>query len=386
MEQENKKNFYEKYYKLFLVLPLAFFLFSFLYMANFYSDNGDFIKKDISLTGGTSVTLIGNFDASTLKADLSSKLEDLNTREVYDLVTNEKKAVILETASDSDQTKAILEQYLGYELNSENSSFEFTGSSLSESFYHQLLIAVWIAFILMGLVVFLIFGEKKLIKLYASVLSLLGVKLAYSSISIIYVLSIFLIFVLIAMIFYFSVKQKKSYLLPVAILVFSAIMIFFPSISSYAPYLFLAGISVILGVIYFIFSIPSFAVIISAFADILMTLVLVDILGMRISGAGIVAFLMLIGYSVDTDILLTTRILKRTEDTINKRLFSAFKTGITMTLTSLFAVGAALIIVRSFSEVLGQIFSIIFIGLCFDIFNTWITNASIIKWYAERKK
>ena len=384
--EENKKNLYERYYKLFLVIPLVLLIFSFLYMVNFYSNNSDFIKKDVSLTGGTVVTLVGDIDSSKFKEDLSSKLEGLNIREVYDLVTKERKAVILETASDSAQTKKILEEYLGYELNSENSSFEFTGSTLSESFYNQLLIAVWVAFILMGLVVFLIFGENKLIKLYASIISLLCVKIAYSGIVVIHLLTIFLVFILILMLFYFSIKQKKGYILPLIVLALSVLMVAFPLIYSSFPYLFLAGISVILGIIYFIFSIPSFAVILSAFADILMTLVFVNMLGMKISGAGIVAFLMLIGYSVDTDILLTTRLLKRSEGTLNERLFGAFKTGITMTLTSLFAVGAALIIVKSFSIVLSQIFTILLIGLCFDIFNTWITNASIIKWYAERRK
>jgi preprotein translocase subunit SecF len=132
--------------------------------------------------------------------------------------------------------------------------------------------------------------------------------------------------------------------------------------------------------------VPSTAVIISAFADILMTLVFVNILGMKISSAGIVAFLMLIGYSVDTDILLTTRLLKRREGSINHRIFGAFKTGITMTLTSLLAVTFAWIVVRSFSVVLSQIFLILIIGLGFDILNTWITNVSILKWYAKEKK
>jgi len=116
-----------------------------------------------------------------------------------------------------------------------------------------------------------------------------------------------------------------------------------------------------------------------------MTLVLVNLLGIQMSSAGIIAFLMLIGYSVDTDILLTTRILKRDEGSLNQRIFKAFKTGITMTLTSLLAIASALIVVKSFSVVLSQIFTILIIGLGFDILNTWITNVSILKWYVEKK-
>ena len=132
--------------------------------------------------------------------------------------------------------------------------------------------------------------------------------------------------------------------------------------------------------------IPSGAVILSAFADIIMTVVVVDMLGIQLSIAGVIAFLMLIGYSVDTDILLTSRVLKKKENSINERVYSAFKTGMTMTLTSLSAVFITLFIVKNSSEVLSQIFTILTIGLCFDMFNTWFTNASIIKWYAEKEE
>ena len=107
---------------------------------------------------------------------------------------------------------------------------------------------------------------------------------------------------------------------------------------------------------------------------------------MKISAAGIVAFLMLVGYSVDTDILLTTRVLRRRKESVNRAIFGAFKTGSTMTLTSMIAVAIALIIVYNFGTILNQIFIILVLGLAFDLFNTWITNASIIKWYVERKE
>ena len=132
--------------------------------------------------------------------------------------------------------------------------------------------------------------------------------------------------------------------------------------------------------------IPSIAVILSAFADIVFTIVVINLLGINLSIGGIVALLMLIGYSVDTDILLTTRILKKKEGSLNERMFGAFKTGLTMTLTSIAAISIALVIIYSFSETLRQIFTILLIGLGFDIFNTWITNASILRWYAEVKK
>src|SRR3989344_3222257 len=58
---------------------------------------------------------------------------------------------------------------------------------------------------------------------------------------------------------------------------------------------------------------PSLAVISATLIDILATLALLNILGVKISAAGIVAFLLIIGYSIDNNILLTTAMIKRRE-------------------------------------------------------------------------
>ena len=55
--------------------------------------------------------------------------------------------------------------------------------------------------------------------------------------------------------------------------------------------------------------IPSAAVLLSAFLDIIFPLAIIELLGIKINAAGIAAFLLVIGYSVDTDILLTTKML-----------------------------------------------------------------------------
>ncbi|PJE81427.1 hypothetical protein COU58_02410 [Candidatus Pacearchaeota archaeon CG10_big_fil_rev_8_21_14_0_10_32_42] len=289
-----RKNWHDKNYKLMLLIPLILIVGSLVYLGVNYSQTGELFKRDISLTGGTSITIYDeNISTTDLENALISELPDLSVKRLYELGTNEQKAVVVETTLEPESAKSILENYLGYELTEgENSDVAFTGSVLSESFYSQLLIAILIAFVFMAIVVFVIFRSI----------------------------------------------------------------------------------------------IPSAAVIFSAFANILMTLMFVDIIGMKLSTAGIVSFLMIIGYSIDTDILLTNRILKRREGSLNEKIFGAFKTGITMTLTSFFAILGALIFVQSFSIVLTQIFTILVIGLGFDIINTWITNVSVLKWYVERKE
>ncbi|MBI2522919.1 protein translocase subunit SecF [Candidatus Woesearchaeota archaeon] len=135
--------------------------------------------------------------------------------------------------------------------------------------------------------------------------------------------------------------------------------------------------------LYFRTFVPSAAVILAAFSNMAVTLAVVNILGVKISAAGIAAVLMLIGYSVDTDILLSTRVLKRKEGTEMERVYGAIRTGIMMTSTTLAAVTIGLIFTQS--EVIRQIMIILFIGLLTDLINTWIQNVGILRLYLEKK-
>jgi preprotein translocase subunit SecF len=130
--------------------------------------------------------------------------------------------------------------------------------------------------------------------------------------------------------------------------------------------------------------VPSFAAVFSVFSDITITIATLNVLDIKVSTAGIAALLMLIGYSVDTDILLSTRVLKRTEGSLFDRILSSIKTGMTMVGTTLAAVIIAIIFTES--ETLRQIMLIILIGLIADIFNTWIQNAGILRWYVEHRE
>ena len=138
-------------------------------------------------------------------------------------------------------------------------------------------------------------------------------------------------------------------------------------------------------VVFFYFKtfVPSLAVVLAAFSDMVITLAIVNMLGIDLTTAGIAAFLMLIGYSVDTDILLTTKVLKEDSGSVHKSILKAMKTGLTMTITTLIAVIVALFVAES--EVIKQIMTILLIGLAVDIVNTWIQNAGIIRWYMEKK-
>jgi preprotein translocase subunit SecF len=130
--------------------------------------------------------------------------------------------------------------------------------------------------------------------------------------------------------------------------------------------------------------VPAAAVVLSAFADIVMTAAAMNIAGITLSLGTTAALLMLIGYSVDSDILLTNRVLKR-QGKLQEKLAGAFHTGIVMTSTTFAAITALFIVSWIGSiQILMEISAVLLIGLLFDVINTWLTNAAILKWYVQK--
>lgn len=132
--------------------------------------------------------------------------------------------------------------------------------------------------------------------------------------------------------------------------------------------------------------VPSLAVILAAASDIIIAVGGMSLFGIPLSLASVGAILMLIGYSVDTDILLTTRVLKRRKGTINERALGAMKTGVTMSISAIASM-AALYLVTVFvmpeARVLSDIAAVLIIGLLADILTTWLMNLGILRWYLE---
>jgi len=293
MEQHTtQKNWFDKYYKIWMIIPILLLVLCLVYLGNFYSKNGEIILKDVSLSGGTTITInhAENINFDNLESQLKIKYPDISTKKLSDLRTGKAIAFIIESASSPENLKSDVESILGFKLTDENSSIEFSGSSLGQGFYRQLVTALIISFILMSLVILIMFRTF----------------------------------------------------------------------------------------------VPSIGVIFAAFSNIVMPLAIIDYFGIKLSAAGIAAFLMIIGYSVDVNILLTTRAIRNREGHLNTRIYGAFKTGILMTLTALFAVLPAFFLVTGLPDSFKQIFLILGLGLGSDIINTWMTNAGIIKWYCTK--
>ncbi len=294
ISSNSKMSFYEKNYKLLLIIPFALLVISLILIGVQTAQTGDFINKGISLKGGTTITILDpGLDYKEIRAALQAEfpLQEINTRKLED--AGRQAGIIIEASilpEDREQTEQLMSKVK--ELTGKQDrdlSTETIGAALGDAFFRQTMTAVLIAFLFMGIVVFLYF---------------------------------------------------KSF-------------------------------------------VPSAAVILAAFSNIVVTIAILNVAGITIGTAGIAALLMLIGYSVDTDILLSTRILKRKEGTVYERTIDAMKTGLTMTGTTLVAVFIAFLVAES--QVLMEIMMIIMIGLVVDLINTWIQNAGILRYYLERK-
>ncbi len=130
--------------------------------------------------------------------------------------------------------------------------------------------------------------------------------------------------------------------------------------------------------------VPAGAVVLSAFADIAITAGVMQVIGIPLSLGTTAALLMLIGYSVDSDILLTTRLLKR-KGKLDEKLSGAFRTGIIMTTTTIAAIAAMWVVATAGQiQIISEIASVLLIGLFIDMMNTWMLNAGILKEYILR--
>jgi preprotein translocase subunit SecF len=141
-----------------------------------------------------------------------------------------------------------------------------------------------------------------------------------------------------------------------------------------------AGMSILVFLMFRTF-VPSIAVVISAFSDIVIPLAVMNVLGIELTLGTVAALLMLIGYSVDSDILLNNHILRRSGD-FYESTHRAMRTGVTMTLTSLSAMAVMSVVATAFGiQLLSAIGLILVIGLAVDLMNTYMLNLSLLRWY-----
>lgn len=170
-----------------------------------------------------------------------------------------------------------------------------------------------------------------------------------------------------------------------------------PSVKSIGPVLgelfwkqtYVALITAFVFMAFFVFilfrsPIPSIIVILAAATDIVSTIAILSLLGIKLSLSVLAALLMIIGYSVDTDILLTSSLLKTRREEVSRNLKTTMKTGLLMSITTLVALASILLVSGSF--VLSQIAVVLIIGILIDMPATWMGNAGWLRLWLERKQ
>ncbi|MBN2367576.1 hypothetical protein JXC34_01045 [Candidatus Woesearchaeota archaeon] len=283
------KDFYVHEYKKLVILPVALFVISAVILLSSYITTGDFINRDVTLKGGISICINkGYSDFSGFERFLNGRFphSSLNIRTIG---SGESLTGIIVEASDISEDELLSAIQEKISLEKEDYSVETMGSSLGESFFRQMFVAVFFAFLGMGLV--------------------------------------------------FQFYFKNWY--------------------------------------------ASFAALISAFLDIFITAGIIDLLGIKLTAGGIAAYLMLIGYSIDTSILLSTKLLKEKIEDTTKALFGAMKTGFTMSAAGIAATGVSFLLTNN--TTLKQIMLILIVGLVIDLITTWIGNVSLLRLYLEKK-
>lgn len=154
-----------------------------------------------------------------------------------------------------------------------------------------------------------------------------------------------------------------------------------------ASWTFILAFSIMSLVIFISFRdlVPSLAVIFAASADIIFSISIMSLLNIPLTPGSLSALLMLIGYSVDTDIVLSSRVLKQKRGSVKERIWSSTKTGITMSSGGIagFAILYTVSMLLVGPSQLSMLASVMVIGLLADMPITWFGNAYILKKYVE---
>ena len=289
---------YDKNYKRLLVVPFAVLVVAVAILLASYFQTGEFFEKDVSIRGGTTVTVLQDYaDLDELERFLSDEFGTaVSARRLTE--AGRTRGLVLDAGVEGEESEAFVDAVKSRVggLSEDQYSVQEIGSALGASFFSQIVTSILFAFFFMAVVVLLYFR-------------------------------------------------------------------------------FVVGKWIV---------IPSLFVIWTVLVDIVSTLAVVSLLDVKVSTAGLAAFLLLIGYSVDTDILLTMRMLKGRQDSIFDRVMSAAKTGVLMTVAGMSAVLVGLFVAQS--ETIKQIMLILIIGLAFDLLNTWLTNTGVLRWYMERNR
>ena len=141
----------------------------------------------------------------------------------------------------------------------------------------------------------------------------------------------------------------------------------------------------ILVILIFRLPLPSLIVLSGATIDLIICLGFMGYSGIPLTLASFTALMIMVGLSLDTDMMLCIKILKIGEGNPKERAYEAMQTGFAMTTTTL-AAFVALLVLGELTKisVYQQIGLIGTVGLIGDLIGTWLFNAVAVLYYKEK--
>ncbi|MBN2423368.1 hypothetical protein JXB41_09155 [Candidatus Woesearchaeota archaeon] len=289
----NITKFYDTNFNRFLIILILLTVFSFGSLIFNFVMTGDLIQRDVSLSGGISITINTDKPLNTeqIQNELSAifRKSSINVRSLQ--ISGEAQGIIIEDSNPEDEPMIIefMETKID-QIPKDNISVETMGSSLGKSFFREMFIALFFAFLCMGLVFIYYFRN-----LFAT-----------------------------------------------------------------------------------------FAALLSAFLDIFITLGIITAMQVKLTSGGIASFLMLIGYCIDSSILISTKLIKEKNVNLTTGLHEAMKTGLTMSAAGIAATLISFLLTNN--VVLKQIMLILVIGLIINFIACWVGNVAILKYYLKKNE
>lgn len=148
-----------------------------------------------------------------------------------------------------------------------------------------------------------------------------------------------------------------------------------------------AILSIIFVTIMFRKIIPAVAILTGAACDVFIALGAMGLFGIPFSLPSFAALLMLIGFSLDTDILLTKKMLSGTPGTAREHAWDALQTGTTMSIAGIVSFVVLFLIAQAMRiTTYYDISAVALAGLIGDLFATWGINAVTMLWYVEKNE
>jgi len=108
------ETWYNSNYKKLLILPTIVLALSLFYLVFFYAQTGDIINKDVTLTGGTAITIQTESAAQDLEAHLSKSIQDFEIKKISDNTGAQLDLIITTKDADVDTLKTSLEEVFSF--------------------------------------------------------------------------------------------------------------------------------------------------------------------------------------------------------------------------------------------------------------------------------